>query len=1288
VTPSSTTGSTIGSQDDHDAPEATAQVTTGGEAPADTTPAKRPRRRVTRSVVSTANVEPIVVGPSGPAETSAESQPVTTAGTAVVATAATGEPATKRPRRRATRGISSPSAPAPAAAEQTTAAPAAEPTAAEPVAAEPVAAEPVAVNETVPTETDLTVEAEPADAPEASVEEPAAAPAEETAPVDLELPEPAAASVDAPAREVASLDDIILPGGPTAEPEKTAPKRRTRKKAEPVVETPVEPAVEAAPKRARSRRKPVTAEPAVETVAEAAPVEEAAAVSADTAPAAGTQAVEEPVETPVTTTPVTDAPAEPAPRTRGRRSSRRPAGEPTEARAAEQPAAEQPVAQQPAVQQPAAQQAPATETPAQPAVSSVVSPAATTSGTRVPRLATTALLFQAPDESAARRSRRAQAPAGPPRPQDLTPQFARPVARPVEAAPEAPVRAAEPAVERPAEAQAEQATEARTEPQAATEAPAEPRARRSGSRRAVRRTGPSTEPVVQAEGQDAAPAEAAVEAPAEAPAREAIAPATPQFVAAELSEDDAAAVDEVGAIEEELAAEGVELEELAPADFEEYDDEDVRPSRRRRRRGGRGRRGGRANRTDDGDDSADEDQDDDSEEDAQASAEDEDEQDSAQDAGDTEGEGEGEGEAGSRRRRRRRRGTRGERAEAAAVRSGRSDEVTALKGSTRLEAKRQRRREGRDHGRRRQIITEAEFLARRESVQRSMIVREKDGRTQIAVLEDGVLVEHYVSQQSQASMAGNVYLGRVQNVLPSMEAAFVDVGKGRNAVLYAGEVNWDAAGLEGQPRRIEQALKSGDSVLVQVTKDPIGHKGARLTSQVTLAGRYLVFVPGGGMTGISRKLPDTERSRLKKILREVVPEGAGVIVRTAAEGASEDELRADVERLQGQWDAIQAKSKKANAPALLQGEPDMAIRVVRDIFNDDFSSLIVQGEGAWDEIAHYVEELAPDLRERVSKWVENTDVFSVHRVDEQLAKGMDRKVWLPSGGSLVIDRTEAMTVVDVNTGKFTGAGGTLEETVTRNNLEAAEEIVRQLRLRDIGGIIVIDFIDMVLESNRDLVLRRLVECLGRDRTKHQVAEVTSLGLVQMTRKRVGQGLVEAFSETCEHCKGRGFIVHEEPIEKSGNGTSSGGAPAASDEALRSARSRRKRGKEGKDKVAPVLEPTAPIASLPEERSEAREAVKATLATIAAAAQHAHETKDSSEDGPATLDEIQLPTAGSVATASSRPALSGSADSPSSPGSPDSADSPADAARPTSDAPEGGSGTGQPEPPKGAGDEVA
>ncbi len=570
---------------------------------------------------------------------------------------------------------------------------------------------------------------------------------------------------------------------------------------------------------------------------------------------------------------------------------------------------------------------------------------------------------------------------------------------------------------------------------------------------------------------------------------------------------------------------------------------------------------------------------------------------------DTDG-SEGEGTSSSSRRRRRRRRSRGEGGEEPAqveprVRTkARSDEVTALKGSTRLEAKRQRRREGRDAGRRRMVITEAEFLARREAVERSMVVRESDGRVQIGIVEDGVLVEHYVSRSAQnsgAPMAGNVYLGRVQNVLPSMEAAFVDIGKGRNAVLYAGEVNWDAAGLEGQPRRIEQALKSGDPVLVQVTKEPIGHKGARLTSQVTLAGRYLVYVPGGGMTGISRKLPDTERGRLKKILKEIVPDAAGVIVRTAAEGASDEELRRDVQRLQDQWTVIEKKSKTASAPALLQGEPDLAIRVVRDIFNDDFASLVVQGDDAWSTVSEYVAVMAPDLADKVSRWTGKGDVFAAHRLDEQLAKGMDRKVYLPSGGSLVIDRTEAMTVVDVNTGKFTGSGGTLEETVTRNNLEAAEEIVRQLRLRDIGGIIVIDFIDMVLESNRDLVLRRLIECLGRDRTKHQVAEVTSLGLVQMTRKRVGQGLLEAFSEPCTDCNGRGFIIHSEPVD-SGSSVEPDAKPAGEPDTKRP---RRKKAAGTTPQAVPVV-PVLP---------EARAAVKATLATIAAAAAHAHEHRD-------------------------------------------------------------------------------
>jgi ribonuclease E len=465
------------------------------------------------------------------------------------------------------------------------------------------------------------------------------------------------------------------------------------------------------------------------------------------------------------------------------------------------------------------------------------------------------------------------------------------------------------------------------------------------------------------------------------------------------------------------------------------------------------------------------------------------------------------------------------------------NDVRAVKGSTRLEAKRQRRREGRESGRRRPpIITESEFLARREAVERVMVVRQHGDRTQIAVLEDGVLVEHYVDKASHQSYVGNVYLGKVQNVLPSMEAAFVDIGKGRNAVLYAGEVNFDASGLEGESKRIESALKSGQSILVQVTKDPIGHKGARLTSQVSLPGRYLVYVPGAGMTGISRKLPDTERSRLKQILKHVMPENAGVIVRTAAEGASEEELSRDVARLAAQWEAIEKKSKTASAPDLLYGEPDLTLRVIRDIFNEDFSNLIIASDSEWDLVDEYVRYVAPHLSERMQRWDDDKEVFAAYRIDEQLAKALERKVWLPSGGSLVIDHTEAMTVIDVNTGKFTGQGGNLEQTVTRNNLEAAEEIVRQLRLRDLGGIIVIDFIDMVLESNRELVLRRLLECLARDRTKHQVAEVTSLGLVQMTRKRVGSGLLEAFSVPCEHCNGRGVIMSIEPVDHSHRGS--------------------------------------------------------------------------------------------------------------------------------------------------------
>jgi len=449
-------------------------------------------------------------------------------------------------------------------------------------------------------------------------------------------------------------------------------------------------------------------------------------------------------------------------------------------------------------------------------------------------------------------------------------------------------------------------------------------------------------------------------------------------------------------------------------------------------------------------------------------------------------------------------------------------------GSTRMDAKRQRRRDSRDGGRRRSSVTESEFLARRESVERTMVVREKDDRIQIGVLEDGMLVEHYVAESQGGSLIGNVYLGKVQNVLPSMEAAFVDIGRGRNAVLYSGEVDWEAAETGNQPRRIELALKSGDQVLVQVTKDPVGQKGARLTSQVSLPGRFLVYVPGGNMSGISRKLPEGERQRLKQILKHALPEDAGVIVRTAAEGASEEQLIHDVERLKAQWESINEKVAKGKAPMPLHSEPDLLVKIIRDVFNEDFQKLVISGESAFTTISEYLASVAPELVERISAYTAQEDIFDAYRIGDQIVKALDRKVYLPSGGSLVIDRTEAMTVVDVNTGKFIGSGGNLEETVTKNNLEAAEELVRQLRLRDIGGIIVVDFIDMIQESNQEMVRRRLLECLSRDRTKNQVGEVTSLGLVQMTRKKIGVGLLETFGETCDCCAGRGVVIHSEP----------------------------------------------------------------------------------------------------------------------------------------------------------------
>jgi ribonuclease E len=464
-----------------------------------------------------------------------------------------------------------------------------------------------------------------------------------------------------------------------------------------------------------------------------------------------------------------------------------------------------------------------------------------------------------------------------------------------------------------------------------------------------------------------------------------------------------------------------------------------------------------------------------------------------------------------------------------------SDEVSGIEGSTRLEAKRQRRKEGRASGRKAPILTEAEFLARRESVERQMLIRQRDSYNQIAVLEDGMLVEHYVDRASSSSLIGNIYLGRVQNVLPSMEAVFVDIGRSRNAVLYAGEVDWESFGEQGSDRLMENVFQPGQAVLVQVSKDPIGTKGARLTGHISLPGRYVVYAPAGHLSGVSRKLPERERARLKRILSEVVTGGASVVIRTAAEGAAQEELVHDVERLHAQWDVIARKAQTGQAPQLLYSEPDLTLRIVRDLFTEDFAQLVVAGnaqaEDAYDSVSEYVNYIAPHLKSRLIRWdsASQGDLFARHRIDEQIAKALERKVFLPSGGSLIIDRTEAMTVIDVNTGRFTGSGGNLEETITRNNLEAAEEIVRQLRLRDLGGIVVIDFIDMVLPGNRELLLRRLVECLGRDRTRHQVSEITSLGLVQLTRKRIGIGLAEAFTVPCEHCGGRGYVRHDEPV---------------------------------------------------------------------------------------------------------------------------------------------------------------
>ncbi|MBB2901766.1 ribonuclease E [Kineococcus radiotolerans] len=937
---------------------------------------------------------------------------------------------------------------------------------------------------------------------------------------------------------------------PTAEGAATARPRRRRAASRPAgppvrVQPESAPAEPAAPTASESTP---AVEPPVEPVVEA-PVAEVPAVEA---PAAETPAAEVPaVETPAVEAPVeAAAAAEPAPRRRTRRATRKVAAP---AETVVEPAAAAAPAEDPS------EPAPAPATAAEPVAEALEAPAAPARRRRSRKAVAAAPLAEA---SAV------EAPAVPEVEAPRTEVVAVAEDAPVEETPvETPVAAA-------VEAPAAPAPVAATAPAAPAEQPDlmdDPVLLRAAGFAQGRRA-PS-------EGERAADAAARAtalffQAPVdEAPtrrSRRASAPAGPPPVSdreapAPDEDDDLLLDDLLPGADDEAGEDAPELDGDATGSAEDGDeeqDEDGGAPRRRRRRGGRGRR---SRTREDGGADTDEEPTEAGEVGEASDGSDDEEPEAGASASDDEEDEDGEEPSGSsrRRRRRRRRSGAGEtedgspddppntvtrvreprRPRTGAVTTGGTgeDEITALKGSTRLEAKKQRRREGREQGRKRAILTEAEFLARREAVERVMVVRQQADKTQIGVLEDGILVEHYGAKLAQTTMVGNVYLGRVQNVLPSMEAAFIDVGKGRNAVLYAGEVNWDAAGLEGQPRRIEAALKSGDPVLVQVTKDPVGHKGARLTSQVSLPGRYLVYVPRGSMTGISRKLPDTERARLKKVLKQVVPEGAGVIVRTAAEGVAEEELAADVQRLQATWEAIQAKASSKNAPVLLHGEPDLTVRVVRDVFNEDFTKLVISGDEAWETVRGYVDDVAPDLAERLERWDGGAggaeDVFAHHRIDEQLQKALGRKVWLPSGGSLVIDPTEAMHVVDVNTGKFTGAGGTLEETVTRNNLEAAEEIVRQLRLRDIGGIIVIDFIDMVLESNRDLVLRRLVECLGRDRTKHQVAEVTSLGLVQMTRKRTGQGLAAVLDEL-------DAAADANPAPQPALGGSSGG-PAAS-----------------------------------------------------------------------------------------------------------------------------------------------
>ena len=405
-----------------------------------------------------------------------------------------------------------------------------------------------------------------------------------------------------------------------------------------------------------------------------------------------------------------------------------------------------------------------------------------------------------------------------------------------------------------------------------------------------------------------------------------------------------------------------------------------------------------------------------------------------------------------------------------------------------------------------------------------MLVTVGNERHQIAVLENRSLVEHYVAHSHTRSIVGNIYLGKVHNVLPGMEAAFIDIGRGRNAVLYAGEVGFDED-VESAPPKIEAVLTSGQPILAQVTKDPMGSKGARLTTEISLAGRYLVLVPEADSLGISRRLSDEERKRLKDIASAIRPEGYGLIIRTAAEGAGEDELRRDLDRVIKTWHEVYRKANKAKAPAEIYEEPELVIRVARDLFTEEVDRMVIDDRGVYDSIRTYIGDVSPDLVGRVEFHEEQLPLFERFHVVEQIRKALDRKVWLKSGGHIVIEKTEAMTVIDVNTGKYVGKS-TLEETVLKTNLEAAEEIAKQLKLRDIGGIIVIDFIDMIQPSNRAELVRSMREALSKDKARNQVYDVSDLGIVQMTRKRVSEGMLDAFSETCDKCGGRGILLKD------------------------------------------------------------------------------------------------------------------------------------------------------------------